>query len=94
MHQFFGYMGTAFGQVSMLAVLIAVGFASTDSKVLASEVFSNVRNKQVYITYQVINNVGSLMIVHVPEPTTATLSLLESSNGAFCRELFCLEQKF
>lgn len=66
---------TLFTGISDMAGLPTTG-SSTDSKVLASEVFSNVRNKQVYITYQVINNVGSLMIVHVPEPTTATLSLL------------------
>lgn len=50
--------------------------AASAEKVLASNVFSNVTNNQVYISYQVIDNVGSLMVVHVPEPTTSTLSLL------------------
>ncbi len=50
--------------------------AASDGKVLASEVFTNVNNTQLYVTYQVIDNVGSLLVVHVPEPTTATLSLL------------------
>jgi hypothetical protein len=50
--------------------------SATESRVLASEVFGNVNNNQVYISYQVIDNVGSLMVIHVPEPTTATLSLL------------------
>ena len=49
---------------------------SAGDMVLASEVFSNVQNKQAYISYQVINNVGSLMVVNVPEPTTTALSLL------------------
>ena len=50
--------------------------ATGDGKVLASEVFTNVNDAQLYVTYQVIDNAGSLLVVHVPEPTTATLSLL------------------
>lgn len=46
------------------------------SMVQASEVFSNVQNNTLYVSYQVIDNVGSLMVVHVPEPATTTLSLL------------------
>lgn len=49
------------------------------TKVLASSVFSNVDNQNLYVNYQVIDNVGSLMVVHVPEPTTTTLSLLALS---------------
>ena len=56
--------------------LPSVTEAASDGKVLASEVFTNVNNAQLYVTYQVIDNVGSLLVVHVPEPTTATLSLL------------------
>ena len=50
--------------------------AASDGKVMASEVFTNVNDAQLYVTYQVIDNAGSLLVVHVPEPTTATLSLL------------------
>ena len=46
------------------------------SMVQASEVFSNVQNNTLYVSYQVIDNVGSLMVVLVPEPATTTLSLL------------------
>ena len=53
--------------------------ADAEGLVQASEVFSNMQNNQVYVSYQVIDNVGSLMVVHVPEPTTTTLSLLALS---------------
>ncbi len=59
--------------------LPSVTEAASDGKVLASEVFTNVNNAQLYVTYQVIDNVGSLLVVHVPEPTTTTLSLLALS---------------
>ncbi len=48
-------------------------------QVLANSVFSNVQNENLYVNYQVIGNVGSLMVVHVPEPATSTLSLLALS---------------
>ncbi|MBO5683355.1 MAG: autotransporter-associated beta strand repeat-containing protein [Akkermansia sp.] len=48
-------------------------------QVLANSVFSNVQNENLYVNYQVIDNVGFLMVVHVPEPTTTTLSLLALS---------------
>lgn len=57
-------------------VLPSVAEATDDGKVLASEVFTNVTNSELYVSYQVIGNVGSLMVVHVPEPTTTTLGLL------------------
>ena len=49
------------------------------SQVLASSVFSNVQNENLYVNYQVINNVGSLTMVYIPEPATTTLSLLALS---------------
>lgn len=48
-------------------------------QVLANSVFSNVQNENLYVNYQVIGNVGSLMVVHIPEPATTTLSLLALS---------------
>ena len=58
---------------------LAAAPADAEGLVQASEVFSNMQNNQVYVSYQVIDNVGSLMVVHVPEPTTTTLSLLALS---------------
>ena len=55
--------------------LPSVADAASDGKVLASEVFTNVNDAQLYVTYQVIDNVGSLLVVHVPEPASATLGL-------------------
>ena len=49
---------------------------NADEMVRASEVFSNVTNGNLYVSYQVIDNVGSLMVINVPEPATTTLSLL------------------
>ena len=46
------------------------------TRVLASSVFSNVQNSSLYVDFQVIDNVGSLLVVNVPEPATTTLSLL------------------
>lgn len=46
-------------------------------QVLASVFFDDMVGQDGYhVQYQVIDNVGSLLITHVPEPTTATLSLL------------------
>ena len=45
------------------------------SLVLASSVFSNVQNENLYVNYQEIGNVGSLMVINIPEPASATLSL-------------------
>lgn len=51
--------------------------AATESdQVLASSVFSNVQSDTLYVDYQVIDNVGTLMVVNVPEPATTTLGLL------------------
>ncbi len=44
-------------------------------RVLASSVFSNVVNPDLYVTYHVVDNVGSLLVMNVPEPTTTSLSL-------------------
>lgn len=63
---------TGLSNVSLPSVADDTG----DGKVLAREVFTNVNDAQLYVTYQMIDNVGSLLVVHVPEPTTATLSLL------------------
>ena len=46
------------------------------SRVQASSVFANVQNANLYVDFQVIDNVGSLLVVNVPEPATTTLSLL------------------
>lgn len=47
-----------------------------DDCVLASSVFSNVENSSLCVTYRVVDNVGSLMVMIVPEPATATLGLM------------------
>ena len=57
-------------------VTLPVTVSDADALVKASDVFSNVQNNSLYVSYQVIDNVGSLMVVHVPEPATTTLSLL------------------
>ena len=49
------------------------------TQVLACSLFSNIDNQDLYVNYQVIDNVGILMVVHVPEPATSTLSLLALS---------------
>ena len=46
------------------------------SRVLASSVFSNVQSDTLYVDYRVIDNVGTLLVDNVPEPATATLSLM------------------
>ena len=51
-------------------------FSSTSSDIVASDLFSNLLSDNFYLSYQVIDNIGSLSITMVPEPTTATLSLL------------------
>lgn len=53
---------------------VAVGTES--SRVLASSVFSNVQSDTLYVDYRVIDNVGTLLVANVPEPATATLSLM------------------
>lgn len=63
---------TGLSNVSLPGLADATG----DGKVLASDVFTNVTDTQLYVSYQVIDNVGSLMVVYVPEPATTTLSLL------------------
>ena len=58
---------------------LPVAAAATElesSRVLASSVFSNVQSANLYVDFQVIDNVGSLLVVNVPEPATTTLSLL------------------
>ena len=57
-------------------VNLPVAVDTESSRVLASSVFSNVQSDTLYVDYRVIDNVGSLLVVNVPEPTTATLSLL------------------
>ena len=46
------------------------------SRVLVSSVFSNVQSDTLYVDYRVIDNVGTLLVANVPEPATATLSLM------------------
>ena len=46
------------------------------SRVLARSVFSNVQSDTLYVDYRVIDNVGTLLVANVPEPATATLSLM------------------
>ena len=65
---------TGVGEFSLPDVAAATELESTC--VLASSVFSNVQNANLYVGFQMIDNVGSLMVVNVPEPTTSTLSLL------------------
>lgn len=61
---------TGVSEVSLPAV------AATESgQVQARSVFSNVQNENLYVEYRVIDNVGSLLVVNVPEPASATLGL-------------------
>ncbi len=62
------------GEFNMPVVAAAAELES--SRVLASSVFANVQNANLYVDFQVIDNVGSLLVVNVPEPATTTLSLL------------------
>lgn len=57
-------------------VNLPVAVDTESSRVLASSVFSNVQSDTLYVDYRVIDNVGTLLVANVPEPTTATLSLL------------------
>ena len=62
------------GEFNMPVVAAATELES--SRVLASSVFANVQSATLYVDFQVIDNVGSLLVVNVPEPATTTLSLL------------------
>lgn len=62
------------GEFNMPVVAAATELES--SRLLASSVFANVQNANLYMDFQVIDNVGSLLVVNVPEPATTTLSLL------------------
>ncbi len=57
-------------------VNLPVAVDTESSRVLASSVFSNVQSDTLYVDYRVIDNVGTLLVANVPEPATATLSLL------------------
>lgn len=46
------------------------------AQVQAGTVFSNVDNANVYVEFRMSGDVGSLLVVNIPEPTTSTLSLL------------------
>ncbi len=69
------------GELTLFTGLTSVSISTLESEsgssVLASSIFSNVQTEDVYVEYQVIDNVGSLIVTKpIPEPTTATLSLL------------------
>lgn len=57
-------------------VNLPVAVDTESSRVLASSVFSNVQSDTLYVDYRVIDNVGTLLVSNVPEPATATLSLM------------------
>ncbi|MBO5683550.1 MAG: PEP-CTERM sorting domain-containing protein, partial [Akkermansia sp.] len=63
-----------FTGLTNLVLPVAASELESD-RVLASSVFSNVENPDLYVTYHVVDNVGSLMVMNVPEPTTISLSL-------------------
>ena len=63
-----------FTGLTNLVLPVAASELESD-RVLASSVFSNVENPDLYVTYHVVDNVGSLMVMSVPEPTTTSLSL-------------------
>jgi autotransporter-associated beta strand protein len=65
------------GEFNMPVVAAAAELES--SRVLANTVFSNVLSESLYVEYRVEDNVGSLLVVNVPEPATTTLSLLALS---------------
>lgn len=46
------------------------------ARVQAGTVFSNVDNANLYVEFRMSGDVGSLLVVNIPEPTTSTLSLL------------------
>jgi hypothetical protein len=45
-------------------------------RVLASSVFSDVRNSTLHMEFQMVGDVGALLVINVPEPATSTLGLL------------------
>lgn len=59
---------------AIFLLLVAASELESD-RVLASSVFSNVETSSLYVTYQVEDNVGSLLIVNIPEPTSTSLGL-------------------
>ncbi|MBR2314029.1 MAG: autotransporter-associated beta strand repeat-containing protein [Akkermansia sp.] len=63
-----------FTGLTNLVLPVAASELESD-RVLASSVFSNVEDSSLYVTYHVVDNVGSLMVMSVPEPTTTSLSL-------------------
>lgn len=65
---------TGVGEFSLPIVAAVTELES--SCVLANSVFSNVQRESLYVEYRVEDNVGSLLVVNVPEPATTTLSLL------------------
>lgn len=65
---------TGLSEVSLPAVA-----ATESSRVLASSVFSNVQSENLYVEYHLVGDVGTLLVANVPEPATATLSLLALS---------------
>ena len=65
---------TGVGEFSLPIVAAVTELES--SRVLANSVFSNVQSESLYVEYRVEDNVGSLLVLNVPEPATSTLSLL------------------
>ena len=65
-----------FSGVAEFTLLSADVRALESSRVLASSVFSNVQSANLYVDFRMVDNVGMLMVVNVPEPATTTLSLL------------------
>ena len=68
---------TGVGEFSLPIVAAVTELES--SRVLANSVFSNVQSESLYVEYRVEDNVGSLLVLNVPEPATTTLSLLALS---------------
>ncbi len=74
---------TGVGEFSLPIVAAVTEMES--ERVLASSVFSNVESSNLYVGFSVIDNVGTLMVVNVPEPATTTLSLLALTSLAMRR---------
>lgn len=54
---------------------LPAALSAETNQVLAGTVFSNVDNANLFVEFRMAGDVGSLLVVHVPEPASATLGL-------------------
>ena len=65
-----------FTEVGGFSMPVGASTELESTRVLASSVFSNVQSENLYVAFRVVDNVGTLLVMSVPEPATTTLSLL------------------